>query len=68
MKTKISAVDKIRLQNALEINAEMEVLLIRLLPELKKFIKDDSYFSLRTLKRLLTCQFEDLTELNNNFE
>ncbi|PHM60531.1 hypothetical protein Xsto_03898 [Xenorhabdus stockiae] len=55
MKTKISAVDKIRLQNALDINAEMEVLLIRLLPELKKFIKDDSYFSLRTLKRLLTC-------------
>ncbi|QTL40945.1 hypothetical protein HGO23_06485 [Xenorhabdus budapestensis] len=74
MKIKLPTSDKCRLKNAININAEMNVLLISSLKELeeefesKQEVEPDYYYMLRAVKRLSVCQFEDLTKLNEIFE
>ncbi|OKO98155.1 hypothetical protein [Xenorhabdus eapokensis] len=68
MKTKISVGDKSYLENALEINEEMQALLAPLLKLAEKDIDTDVYLKLRAAHRLSMCQYRDLNTLNNNFE
>ncbi|WP_099116193.1 hypothetical protein [Xenorhabdus ishibashii] len=68
MKTKISVGDKSYLENALEINEEMQALLAPLLKLAEEDIDTDVYLKLRAAHRLSMCQYRDLNALNNNFE
>ncbi|BET98132.1 hypothetical protein [Xenorhabdus taiwanensis] len=67
MKTKISVGDKSYLENALEINEEMQALLAPLLKLSEEDIDTDVYLKLRATHRLSMCQYRDLNALNNNF-
>ncbi|WP_047685726.1 MULTISPECIES: hypothetical protein [Xenorhabdus] len=68
MKTKVPAGDKLRSQNALRINEEIQALLMPLLTAVENEASNDTYLMLRAVERLSVCQFDDLTELNESFE
>ncbi|PHM68143.1 hypothetical protein [Xenorhabdus kozodoii] len=67
-KNKLSIGGKFHLQNALEINEEMQTLLIPLLKKVESDVGIDAYSMLRTVLRLSICQNRDLDELNNYSE
>ncbi|MDC9596492.1 hypothetical protein [Xenorhabdus anantnagensis] len=67
-KNKLSVGGKSCLQNALEINEEMQTLLIPLLKKVENEVGVDTHSMLRTVLRLSICQNRDLDELNNDSE
>ncbi|PHM45601.1 hypothetical protein [Xenorhabdus miraniensis] len=67
-KIKISVGDKSYLQNALEINEEIQALLGPLLKLIEEEADTDTHLKLRAVHRLSMCQYHDLNTLNNNFK
>jgi hypothetical protein len=55
---------KSHLQSILEVNEEMQSILVKLLPIVKKEASDDTYAILRAVNRLSMNQFHDINELD----
>jgi hypothetical protein len=56
---------KSHLQSILEVNEEMQSILVKLLPIVKKEASDDTYAILRAVNRLSMDQFNDINQLDS---